>query len=271
MGKYYVVKKGRKTGIFTSWDETKSYVHGYSGAIYKSFKNYDNAVLFLGGGQNSLNKCSINENIKDDTRQNSLNKCSTIENTKDDIGQNSLNKCSTIENTKDDIGQNSLNNCSTIENTVSHILKTHTIDCYTDGGSRKIAGKQIAGIGVYIPLLNISISKRVPDGMKQSNNVAELMALMKCFKIIKKTRNCFSKGTHNEQLSNFIIYSDSEYSINSILGIYNGKKNRDIIDYCRIKYSEIKSFTLMEHVYAHTGVEGNEIADQLATRAILDF
>lgn len=38
MKKYYAIKKGRQTGIFTSWDETKSLVSGFNGAIYKSFK-----------------------------------------------------------------------------------------------------------------------------------------------------------------------------------------------------------------------------------------
>ena len=36
--KFYAVKQGRKTGIFTSWDEAKAQVDGYSGAVYKSFK-----------------------------------------------------------------------------------------------------------------------------------------------------------------------------------------------------------------------------------------
>ncbi len=35
--KYYVVWKGHKTGIFTSWDECSAQVTGYPGAKYKSF------------------------------------------------------------------------------------------------------------------------------------------------------------------------------------------------------------------------------------------
>ena len=37
-GKIYAVRKGRKTGIFQTWDETKEQVDGFSGAEYKSFK-----------------------------------------------------------------------------------------------------------------------------------------------------------------------------------------------------------------------------------------
>lgn len=35
--KYYAVLKGRKTGIFTSWEECEEQIKGFSGARYKSF------------------------------------------------------------------------------------------------------------------------------------------------------------------------------------------------------------------------------------------
>ena len=35
--KFYVVWKGRRTGIFTTWDECSAQVNGYPGAQYKSF------------------------------------------------------------------------------------------------------------------------------------------------------------------------------------------------------------------------------------------
>ena len=38
--KYYAVAVGRSTGVYTDWDEVKSYVCGhYSGSIHKSFKS----------------------------------------------------------------------------------------------------------------------------------------------------------------------------------------------------------------------------------------
>ena len=45
--KYYAVKKGHKTGIFNTWDECKKQVDGYSGAIYKSFNDINEAKDFL--------------------------------------------------------------------------------------------------------------------------------------------------------------------------------------------------------------------------------
>ncbi len=46
--KYYAVKKGFQTGIFSSWNECKQMVNGYSGAIYKSFTTLKEAQEFLG-------------------------------------------------------------------------------------------------------------------------------------------------------------------------------------------------------------------------------
>ncbi|MCD8119829.1 MAG: ribonuclease H family protein [Lachnospiraceae bacterium] len=48
MMKFYAVKAGRRTGIFESWAECSESVHGYPGAIYKSFKTYSEACQYLG-------------------------------------------------------------------------------------------------------------------------------------------------------------------------------------------------------------------------------
>jgi ribonuclease HI len=41
--KYYVVWKGRKTGVFTTWAECSAQVTGFNGAEYKSFENREAA------------------------------------------------------------------------------------------------------------------------------------------------------------------------------------------------------------------------------------
>lgn len=35
--KFYVVWKGRETGVFTSWDDCKAQTNGFDGAVFKSF------------------------------------------------------------------------------------------------------------------------------------------------------------------------------------------------------------------------------------------
>ena len=47
MAKFYAVKEGKKPGIYHTWDECKEQVNGYSGAVYKSFTNEEEAKAFL--------------------------------------------------------------------------------------------------------------------------------------------------------------------------------------------------------------------------------
>ena len=45
---FYAVKNGNETGVFTSWDECKKAVSGYSGAEYKGFATKEEAEEYLG-------------------------------------------------------------------------------------------------------------------------------------------------------------------------------------------------------------------------------
>ena len=49
MKKVYAVKKGKKTGIFYSWDEVKELISGFSGAEHKGFKTEKEAEAYLYG------------------------------------------------------------------------------------------------------------------------------------------------------------------------------------------------------------------------------
>ncbi|HHV38325.1 MAG TPA: RNase H [Tepidimicrobium sp.] len=50
---YYAVKDGRKTGIYKSWEECEAQVKGYSGALYKKFSTYEEALKFISGGEST--------------------------------------------------------------------------------------------------------------------------------------------------------------------------------------------------------------------------
>ena len=44
---FYAVAKGRKYGIFMSWEDCRKQVHGFKGARYKKFKTRTEALMFL--------------------------------------------------------------------------------------------------------------------------------------------------------------------------------------------------------------------------------
>lgn len=57
--KFYAVKVGKTPGIYETWDECKSNVDGYSGAIYKSFKTLDEAKQFIGIEETAESKTAV--------------------------------------------------------------------------------------------------------------------------------------------------------------------------------------------------------------------
>ena len=45
--KFYVVWKGKRTGIFESWEDCKAQITGIKGAEYKSFSTFAEAKKLL--------------------------------------------------------------------------------------------------------------------------------------------------------------------------------------------------------------------------------
>ena len=132
---------------------------------------------------------------------------------------------------------------------------------YTDGSTYNNGRKNAkSGYGVFFGNRDIApISRPVPPMEKQSNNVAELMAIHDALDHIQK------ENTGRK----IIIYSDSNYSMDVITGKKQAHTNLEII--ARIK--KLKSVCRIPvefiHIYAHTDKQdkhsiGNDIADYLA-------
>lgn len=61
--KFYAIKKGHKIGIFYSWEECKVNIDGFSGAVYKSFTNEEEAKKYL--EDTTVSDLDLNENYFD--------------------------------------------------------------------------------------------------------------------------------------------------------------------------------------------------------------
>ena len=59
--KFYVVWKGRNTGIYDNWDDCKNQVFGFEGAQYKSFGTRADALKALETGPNATNYGKISK------------------------------------------------------------------------------------------------------------------------------------------------------------------------------------------------------------------
>lgn len=55
--KYYAVRQGKVPGVYGTWEECKAQVHGYSGAVYKSFPTAEEAMMYV-TGQVGKGNCS---------------------------------------------------------------------------------------------------------------------------------------------------------------------------------------------------------------------
>ena len=67
MAKFYAVKEGRKTGIFTTWAECQEQVVKYKGATYKSFSTIKEAQEYLGQADEGNKSPDYQDHLSPDT------------------------------------------------------------------------------------------------------------------------------------------------------------------------------------------------------------
>ncbi len=69
--KFYAVKNGLVPGIYTTWEQCKSNVDGFSGALYKSFKTLEEAKIYMGIQDNdiSTSNVDVSENIESSEKE----------------------------------------------------------------------------------------------------------------------------------------------------------------------------------------------------------
>ena len=232
--KYYAIHKGHKTGIFLSWEECKQNVSGYKYARYKSFKVKSDAEYFVKYGKSKSLQ--------------TLDQFFTI-----------TKKTETYTSPKS-----------------PKLLSEKDIDIsvYTDGSCHNNGFRNAkAGIGIYFgPNDNRNVSE--PIFGKQTNNTAELKAIIKTIEILKKE---IKEG------KNIMIYSDSMYSIRCAttygrkLEIVNWKKDKPIpnVELVKNLYNLCKPYKNIKFTYvkAHTDRQdkhsiGNFNADRLANEAL---
>ena len=60
--KFYAVKEGIKTGVFTSWDEASKYVTSVTGAVYKGFNDLSAAKAYLADNEGESSVESTGDN-----------------------------------------------------------------------------------------------------------------------------------------------------------------------------------------------------------------
>jgi ribonuclease HI len=232
---FYAVAKGREVGIFRTWAECKSLTDGFKGAVFKKFDSKESAEAFI--SEKSTPVLLVEP------------------------------PSAFVEG-----------NCTPTTKNAFQLMKQSTTEfvpdyyVYTDGAcsnNGKPGAK--AGIGIYFGEEDSRNVSSCIEG-KQSNNTAELSALLQLFTIIQEDlKNGKKIG----------IVSDSEYAIRCVT-TYGSKCEKDgwvadIPNKVMVKqtyqvYKNNPNVTFIK-CKAHTGAIdphsiGNDGADRLANRAI---
>lgn len=123
---------------------------------------------------------------------------------------------------------------------------------YTDGASSGNPGP--SGIGVFMRYgtHEREISRYIGNS---TNNIAELTAIETALLEMKR-RDLPVR-----------IYTDSSYACGLLINGWKAKKNISLVDSIRQLMTKFKDLKIIK-VKGHSGLEGNEKADQLATMAI---
>lgn len=239
--KFYVVWKGSKTGIFSTWPEVQQHTAGRPDAQYMGFASKSTAEqAFASTYTKALMQRSLSKNGSSSASLVTAKKVS--------------------------------NKSSSLKATSAHLKSPSDIEIYCDGACSPNPGKSGTGLAVYQQgqLTSLYYGLYLPNG---TNNTAELSGLLSAFQIAK---HFIDKD--NQQ--SICILSDSKYSIDAITkwakgwqakGWTRGKneeiKNLALVQACYALYQKIKNNINVQHVKAHANIEGNELADRMAVMA----
>ena len=232
--KFYVVWKGAKTGVFSTWSEVQSHTQGRSDAQFMGFPSKAEAeAAFASTYTKALMKRSL-------TNKGSTNKSAVTKK----ITRNS--------------------------DTITAPKITAEIQIYCDGACSPNPGKSGTGLAVY----HQGKVNSLYYGLYQANgtnNTAELNGMLYSFKLAKKyldkveqvqilsdskySIDCITKWAKGWQTKGWTRGKGEEI------------KNVDLIKECFALYQEIKHKLAISHVKGHANIEGNELSDRMAVLA----
>ena len=136
---------------------------------------------------------------------------------------------------------------------VGDFYDPHQIVIFTDGASSGNPGP--SGIGVFMRYgkHEREISKYIGNA---TNNIAELAAIETALLEMKRTDLPVR------------LYTDSSYACGLLVNGWKAKKNIDLVNRIRQRMTRFSDLKIIK-VKGHSGLDGNERADQLATSAII--
>ncbi|NP_001272404.1 ribonuclease H1 isoform X1 [Dasypus novemcinctus] len=252
-GMFYAVRRGRKTGVFLSWNECKAQVDRFPDARFKKFATEDDAWAFV---RNSLSPDDSEEQKNKHVPESQVKTNKRLHKSLDKAEDENTEPCAKH------VKQNTESIPSVDKDRFSYMgefVVVYTDGCCSCNGRMRAR----AGIGVYWgPGHPLNVGIRLPG--RQTNQRAEIHAACKAIEQAKA-----------QNINKLVLYTDSMFTINGITNWVQGwKKNgwktstgKDVIN--KEDFVELERLTQgmdiqWMHVPGHSGFIGNEEADRLA-------
>uniref|UniRef100_U3FBI5 Ribonuclease H1 n=1 Tax=Micrurus fulvius TaxID=8637 RepID=U3FBI5_MICFL len=261
-GMFYAVRRGRRIGVYASWNECKEQVDKYRYASYKKFGTEREAWAFINEESTNSSISSTGFGEKQDSHRHCFSKA-TSESSYMRSYKRPYEEVSEKKYTYKRVKYTDVPYTPSA-NKNEFVYMGDYIVVYTDGCC-SCNGRQEAraGTGVYWgPGHPLNNSERLHG--RQTNQRAEINAACKAIEQAKR-----------QNITKLAIYTDSKFTINGVTNwIPNWKNNgwktsagKEVTnreDFERLdKLSEGMDIQWM-HVPGHAGFPGNEAADRLA-------
>ncbi|XP_053236713.1 ribonuclease H1 isoform X3 [Podarcis raffonei] len=259
---FYAVRKGRRTGVYRTWEECKEQVDKYKYASFKKFSTEEDAWDFVNDGStgtfchSSAYERPRNNRFKG-KKTTSWSDYSSYKKPYEQPSENQRERKRvkytevpyTPPERKDEFSY------------MGDYAVVYTDGCCSSNGRRKAR----AGTGVYWgPDHPLNSSERLPG--RQTNQRAEIHAACKAIEQAK-----------SQNINKLAIYTDSKFTIEGMTSWVKNWKKNDWKTYKGTDVTNREDFERLanlsegmdiqwKHVPGHSGFAGNEAADRLAKK-----
>ncbi|XP_008160660.2 ribonuclease H1 isoform X2 [Eptesicus fuscus] len=251
LGMFYAVRRGRKAGVFLTWNECRAQVDRFPAARFKKFATEEEAWAFVRSSGSPGSK-GQEDKLVHESQAKASKRC------REPPAEGEENGEPRAKHVKQDGEAAPVVDKDTFSYMGEYVV-VYTDGCCSSNGRRRAR----AGIGVYWgPGHPLNVGIRLPG--RQTNQRAEIHAACKAIAQAKA-----------QNITKLVLYTDSMFTINGITSwVQSWKENgwrtsagkavtnkEDFMELDRLVQGVDVQWM---HVPGHAGFVGNEAADRLA-------